>query len=325
MRTVFRAGAALAMVCLGVVGPASAATTPTVVAQAPATQSTLSGHITDSRGAALGGAAVTVEGGGKTFSTTSGADGSFTVSVPAGLYTVTVNHGGFQTAQNDVAVTANGAQISVSLQEVNLSSLRVIGRTSTTVNRTPFNVSESAVSTLPPLEISLRQNNNLSDTVGILPGVVVSRTFSATPNTNFVVRGAALQTRVTIDGHPVSSGISGQWNTNYAVAGIFQDVEVVKGTGLNGAIAGESAVGTVNLRTRDFTRNNSAGLQIGTDSYNGGLYNAYADVNFLKNDRASLIVAKSFTGYNGPWNNQFKDRAGNTNTSALTPALNQVP
>ncbi|MBV8644324.1 MAG: carboxypeptidase regulatory-like domain-containing protein, partial [Candidatus Eremiobacteraeota bacterium] len=85
MRTVFRAGAALAMVCLGVVGPASAATTPTVVAQASAAQSTLSGHITDSRGAALGCAAVAVEGGGKTYTTTTGADGSFTVSVPPGL------------------------------------------------------------------------------------------------------------------------------------------------------------------------------------------------------------------------------------------------
>ena len=257
---------------------------------------------------------------------TTKSDGSFSVTLPAGLYTVSVNRGGFQTAQSDIALVAGGAvSIAVQLQESNLSSLRTIGRVSTTSRAAPFNISESSVSTLPALEITLRQNNNLTDTVGEVPGVVVQRTFSATPNTNFSVRGAGLQTRVTVDGHPVSSGISGQWNTNYAAASIFNDVEVVKGTGLNGAIAGESAVGTVNLRTRDFTSKNAAGFQIGADSYSGGFYSLFADVNFLKNDRASLIVAKSFIGFNGPWDNQFKDRAGNTNTASLTPSTLSAP
>jgi outer membrane receptor protein involved in Fe transport len=283
--------------------------------------------VTDSRGAPLGDTQISIEGGGRTYRATTQNDGTFSVAVPPGVYVMTLNHGGFQTAQSDVAVTpgSSGIVVNVALQETNLSSLQVIGRTSTTYNRTPFNISESAVSVLPPLEISLRQNNNLTDTVGTVPGVMVQRTFSVTPNTNFAVRGAGLQTRTTVDGHPVSSGISGQWNTNYAAAGIFQDVEVVKGTGLNGTIAGESAVGTVNLRTRDFTRNNSAGVQLGTDSYSGGIYNVFADVNFLKDNRASLIVAKSFIGFNGPWNNSFIDRAGNTNTATLTPAVGQVP
>jgi outer membrane receptor protein involved in Fe transport len=282
-------------------------------------QSSISGKITDSRGTPLADSQITIEGGGKTYKATTKGDGSFTVAVPPGVYTVTINHGGFQTAQNDVTVAPGSGNtvISVAMQEANLSSLRVIGRTSTSTTRTPFNVSEAAVNVLPPLEITLRQNVNLTDTVAILPGVVATRTFSATPNTSFAVRGLALQTRLTIDGHPVSSGISGTWNTNYAVAGIFQDVEVAKGTGLNGALAGESAVGTVNLRTRDFTRNNSAGLQIGWDSYQGGLYNVFADVNFLKNNRASLIVAKSFMGFNGPWDNQFKDRAGGSNAGSF--------
>ena len=320
MLTLFRGCAALALALLGVVGPVSAATGAPVVAQAaPATTVVLSGRVTDSRGAPLSGAAVTVQGGdGKPLTATTANDGSFRLNVPPGIYVITVAHAGFQTAQNDVALVAGTpASLSIPMQESNLSSLRTIGRTGTTFNRTPFNVSEAAVSTLPPLEITLRQNNNLTDTAALMPGVVVQRTFSATPNTNFVVRGAGLQTRVTIDGHPVSSGISGQWNTNYAVAGIFQDIEVVKGAGLNGAIAGESAVGTVNVRTRDFTRTNSAGVQFGKDSYDGGLYNVFADVNFLKDNRASLIVAKSFIGYNGPWNNTIKDRSGNTNIATL--------
>ncbi len=328
MRTLYRAGAALALAYLGVaVGPVSAATAPpNVVAQAPATQSTLTGHVTDSRGTPLAGASVSAEGASHTYTATTVNDGSFSISLPPGVYVVTINHGGFQTAQNDVAVPAGGnISINVPLSEQNLQSLQVIGRTSTSYNRTPFNISESPVSALPPLEITVRENNNLTDTVGTMPGVVAQRTFSATPNTNFAVRGLGLQTRVTVDGHPVSSGISGQWNTNYSDSGIFQDVEVVKGAGLNGSIAGESAVGTVNLRTRDFTRNNAAYVQFGSDSYTGGFYNTWADVNFLKGNRASLIVAKSFVGYNGPWNDYFGDRAGNTNTSTLATATGQPP
>ncbi|MDB5094924.1 MAG: hypothetical protein JWO85_3025 [Candidatus Eremiobacteraeota bacterium] len=327
MRTPLGAAVALALIA-GLVSPVSAVAGPTAVVQPAAAQSTITGHVTDSRGNALGGAAVTIEGAGKTYTVTSGADGSFQQTVSPGVYTVTVNRGGFQTAQNDVAVTAGSKfDVSVALQDSNLSSLRVIGRTQVTAaSRNGFNVSEASVSTLPPLEISLRANSNLTDTVATMPGVVATRTFiSSTPNTSFAVRGAGLQTRVTIDGHPISSGISGQWNTNYAAGGIFQDVEVLKGAGLNGSIAGESAVGTVNLRTRDFTRENSAGLQIGTDSYTGGIYNVFADVNFLPNKRASLIVAKSFIGFNGPWNNTFNDRAGLTNTSSLATATGQVP
>jgi len=326
VRTLLRVSTAAVFAYLSVVGPVSAATkTETVAQTAPAQTVAITGHVADSRGAPLPDAAVLIEGGAKSYTAKSGNDGSFSVNLPPGVYTVTVNHGGFQTTQNDLAVVAGTpASVSVTMQELNLSSLRVIGRTSTTSNRTtPFNVSESSISSLPPIEIALRMNNNLTDTLATVPGVFASRTFSATPNTSFVVRGGAVQTRVTIDGHPVSSGISGQWNTNYAVAGIFQDAEVVKGAGLNGSIAGESAVGTVNIRTRDFTRNNSAGLSIGTDSWSGGIYNAYASVNFLKDNKASLIVAKSFIGFNGPWNLYNGDRNGPT--SAITPGTGLVP
>jgi outer membrane receptor protein involved in Fe transport len=304
--------------------PAIAATNSETIAQATVAQSTINGKVTDSRGNPLSGATVTIEGGGRTYTLTSKSDGTFQQVLAPGLYSVTVNRGGFQTAQNDVAVTAGSRfDATVALQEQNLQSLRVIGGVSTNSRRAQLNVSESAVSTLPPLEIALRQNNTLTDTVATLPGVVVQRTFSSTPNTNFVVRGAGPQTRVTIDGHPISSGIFGQWNTNYAAAGIFSDVEVVKGAGLNGSIAGESAVGTVNLRTRGFTAKNSYGLQWGQDSYAGGIYNFFGDMNFM-HDKLSVIVQKSFTGFNGPWNNTFNDRAGANNLSTRPTALNQA-
>jgi len=314
---------ACAIAIASVVGPVSAATTgPAIVAQAG--QGTISGHVLDQRGAPLTGAQITVTGSGGRASTTTDSDGAYSVSVPPGIYSITVNRGGFRTAEtDDVTVSTTALTVDVTMVETNLQTLQVIGRTSASTSNTAlFNISESGVQRLPNLLLSARQNNNLTDTIATLPGVVASRTFSATPNTDFVVRGGALQTRVTIDGHIVTSGTAGQWNTNYAAPGIFANADVVKGAGLNGAIAGESVFGTVNLRTRDFTPGNSAGLQIGADNYNGGLYNVFADVNFF-NDKASLIVQKTANFFDGPWFNTNQQRAAFVAPAALNSR--QVP
>jgi outer membrane receptor protein involved in Fe transport len=319
-----RAAFACAIAIASVVGPISAATTgSTIVAQAG--QGTISGHVTDQRGAPLANAQVSVEGSGGRASTTTGADGAYTLSVPPGLYTLTINKGGFRTAQQtDVTVTNSTLSVDVTMVETNLQSLQIIGRTSAaTANTATFNISESAVQKLPDAMLSVRQNNNITDTIATLPGVVAQRTFSATPNTDFIVRGGAFQTRVTIDGHLVSTGTAGQWNTNYAAPGIFSNADVVKGAGLNGAIAGESVFGTVNLRTRDFSPTNTAGLQLGIDNYNGGFYNAFADVNFF-NDKASLIVQKTANFFNGPWANTNQQRAAFTAPAAQN-SLAAVP
>lgn len=326
MRTFFGAAMAFALAIASVVGPVRAATTgPATVAQANQT-GTISGHIVDQRGAPLANAQVAVVGGGITATATTDAEGAFSVSVPPGIYTITVNKGGFRTEESDnIAVSAGSSfKADVTMTETNLQSLQVIGRTSTAfgANRSPFNISESSVSQLPNILIPARQNNNLTDTIATLPGVFAQRTFSATPNTSFVVRGGQFQTRVTIDGHPISSGISGQWNTNYANAAIFQNAEVVKGPGLNGSIAGESAFGTVNLRTRDFAPGNTSGIQIGGDNYQGGFYHAFANMNFF-NNKLGVIVEKVYTGFNGPWHNKFYDRTGST--SPITAGAGAVP
>jgi len=318
----------LAFSFVSLAGPVRVAASPQQIAQQPpAAQATLSGVVSDSRGNPLSGATVTATGA-TTYTATTLSDGSYSLKVPAGVYTILVSHGGYQQSQSDPVPVLAGAtaNANVTLSETNLQSLQIIGRTGTSAAaRNGFNVSESDVVALPPIEIAIKQNVTLTDTVATLPGVVAQRTFSATPNTNFDVRGAGLQTRVTVDGHPISSGASGQWNTNYANSLIFQDVEVVKGPGLNGSIAGESAVGTVNLRTRDFTRNNTAGVTMGFDSYSGGLYNVFADVNFLPNNRASLIVQKVYTGFNGPWGGTTQVRSGTTNVNTFPIATGVAP
>lgn len=328
MRTLLRAALASVLVLSSVVGPVSAATTgATTIAQA--TQSTITGKVTDDRGNALVGTRVEASGPAHA-STTTGNDGTFTLSVPAGIYVITANKGGFTAGENDGVVVVGGVplRVGITLSESSLQSTRVIGRTTSSGNgnnRAPFNISESATSTLLSSTITTRQNTNLTDLVAEIPGVTVARGFSVTPNTSFAVRGLPYQTRTTIDGHAVSSGIAGQWNSNYALSTMFQSVEVTKGAGLNGALAGESAVGTVNLRTRDFTVNNSAGLTFTTDTYNGSGYDAYADINLLKDNRLSLIVQEGYQGYNGPWNGFYGDRVNTGNISAIPIGTNSIP
>jgi hypothetical protein len=148
VRTLYRAAAALAFALTSLVAPAGAATSGDVIAQAAAGQGTLTGRVTNSRGDGLSGAVVTVSGGATTRTATTAGDGTFTLAVPPGVYSVVVNRGGFQTTQtDDVAVVAGGtARLAIALSESSTQSLRTIGRVSTSTNRNPINVNVAAVS-----------------------------------------------------------------------------------------------------------------------------------------------------------------------------------
>jgi hypothetical protein len=286
-----------------VVGPVSAATIAHPVVAQAAQAVSLSGQVVDIAGKPIGKAAVTVEGSGLRKSTTTDANGAFSIDVPPGEYTITVNHGGYQTGSSDVVVSPGAPlTVNVALTESNLSNLQVIGRTSTNLGGNTgakFNISSSAQSTLSAEQITIRDVPNLAPVVNELPGININHSAS-NPNQYFTVHGFSVEVKNTLDGHPVSSGTGGTFLTQFMQAGIFGGVDVEKGMGLNGPTAGQSGVATVNLRTPDFTAKNSAYINGGLDSYAGGLYNALVDLNFLKDNRLSLIVGKSLTGYAGP-------------------------
>jgi len=295
---------ACVLAAASIVGPVSAATNQHVtIAQASQQTGTLSGRVLGSTGYPLSGAAVTVRGSGVNTSSTTGGDGLFTFAVPPGLYTISVNHGGYQTGTSDVAVTA-GQSISVSVQltESSLSNLTTIGRTSTSASGNTgarFNISSTENLTLSQQQITERDTPNLAPIVNELPGINILHSAS-NPNQDFIVHGFQQEVKDELDGHPVSSGTSGTFLTQFMQAGIFGGVDVAEGFGLNGPTAGQSGVATVNLRTPDFTAKDSAFLQGGLDSYNGSFYNLLVDKNFGYNDKFSVILGRSITGYSGP-------------------------
>ncbi len=297
-------------------GPISAAPTAQLEAQtiaqtAPAAKATLTGTVVDaSTNKPLPGVVVVATGNASNFSVTTAGDGTFTLSLPEGIYDINANTGGFQAGVVSAFAVTSGATstIRIPLIEANSNSLRTIGRVSVT-RRNSINLSSSAIATLDSGTIFQRDLLNLSDTVPELPGVTLLRTTGATANSFFVVRGGDIETRVNIDGHPVSVGTFGNYNTNYAIASIFDQVEVLKGTGLGGPTAGESAFGTVNLRTRDFSPTNYADVKIGDDNYSGSIYSAFGNVN-LFNNKLSILAGRAFSGYRGPQDQYVANRIG---------------
>jgi hypothetical protein len=294
---VSRAAAAVLLALVSIAGPVSASPAGgTLVAQAAQRPATITGHVNGSSSAGVGGAAVTLDGPTRASATTDGS-GNFSFSVPPGDYTITVNKGGYQTGSTQVlAAAGETANIAVTLTESSLSNLQVIGRTSTTVGGAKFNISSSPSVTLSQQLIQDRNVPDLPKLVSSLPGIVAS-TNSATNNSFFRIHGLGQETMVTIDGHPISSGVSGTYLGQFTDTGLLGGIDVLKGAGLNGPTAGESAVGTLNIRTPDFTAKNTGFFEAGVDNFGGTLYTGLVNFNI---DKFSFVLGKSFSGYRGP-------------------------
>lgn len=291
--------------------PATAiAAGPEMIAQAAKTGS-LQGRVTDSRGNPLADANVRIVGPTNSSTTTAG-DGKFAVTVNEGVYDVYVTKGGYQGSENlGYAVTGGSTTtLNVPLADATSTTLRTIGRVSVTRQNT-LNTSASSSSTVGTISLETRENPNLNAIVPELPGVTLSRSFSSTPNSTLNVRGAAIEAKVLFDGHPISSGTGGVWNSNYANSLTFGSVEVVKGAGISGANAGESVFGTINLRSRDFAPKTSADILAGYDGYGGSIYSAYGTLHGF-NNKFSLLVGKNFSGYRGPNDSFIANRNDST-------------
>jgi hypothetical protein len=314
VRTFIRAALASVIALAFFVGPVSAATTQAIqVAQAGQT-GTVTGQVTGDNGQGISGANVLFDGPGTHQSVQTDDSGNFSVSVPAGLYTITVNKAGFQTGTTEVAVAASSSvSVNVALTAASLNNLGVIGRTSSvgSGNAAKFNISSTPSLSLNQQQILERDTPDLTQIVNEVPGITIPHA-SSNPNQSFVIRGLRYESTTEIDGHPVASGTGGTFLTNYTSSAIFSDIDVTKGTGLNGPTAGESGAGIVNLRTPDFSTKDGAFIQGGFDQYGGTQYDALANVNFM-NNKIQFVFGRTFSGYRGPTFDQTEpDESGAT-------------
>ncbi len=304
MRSAFCAVAALLLALVSTVGPISAATAgASIVGQASQQTATITGHVSGSAvTGGLAGAEVILDGPSHA-STTTDASGTYTFTVAPGIYTITINKGGYQTGSTQVTAAPGLSQtVNVELTEASLSNLQVIGRTSGTTgtNAAKFNISSAPAVSLSQALIQQRNVPDLPKILSTIPGIVAS-TNSSTNNSFFRLHGLGQETFVEIDGHPISSGVTGTFLGQFTQTGLLGGVDVLKGAGLNGPIAGESAVGTINVRTPDFTAKDTGFFQAGVDNYGGTLYTALYSFNL---DKFSFVLGKSWSGYLGNYNGQ---------------------
>lgn len=311
MRTFLRATLAFVITLCMFVGPVSAATTQAVLVAQAASSGTVTGQVVGDNGNGVAGATVILDGPQHQSVTTDDA-GNFTATVAPGLYSVTVTKGGFQTASTQVTVPpSTSVSVDVALTAASLSTLNVIGRTSTsgTGNQAKFNISSSPQQTLSQQQILIRNTPDLTEVLQELPGVTIPHATS-NPNQSFIINGLRYETKTEIDGHPVSSGTGGTFLTNYTPSSIFGSVNTAWGGGLIGPESGSSGIGIVSLNTPDFTAKDSGFIQGGLDQFNGTFFTALADVNFNK---FSFIFGRAFTGYRGPtYGQQEADYTGAT-------------
>ena len=285
------------MLCLvfGTTIPNAAAQTISVPAVAAVA---ITGRITDARSLPIVGAVITARGSSVGWTATV-HDGSFRLSLPAGSYEILVRKAGYTPSATSIVLRAGSVKaLSLVLGEANLSSVN-IGSARSSANAT-LNTGVSATATLASGAISERPGLSVRDVALELPGVTLAHPSDSVPDTSFVVRGGTDETRVQIDGHGVSAGATGRWNSSYASQPLFDSIEVVKGAGVSGANAGESAFGTVNLRTRDFASGRQADVVLGIDGFGGNFSTFAFSGNAFTNDRLSYIFEHNLYGYNGP-------------------------
>ena len=259
-------------------GAALAGGEDTLAQSAPTTNGTVSGTVLTSDGAPVPGASVVLQGPARQTSSTD-ARGAFRFdSVAPGVYIITVSKAGFTAArQENVGVTAGStATLSIPLVASSFSSLRQIGRTSTSVpGRAQINTSTAALAVVSNQTFVDQGQQQVTKILNETPGIVASRSTggnSASQASPVIpqIRGALpYETETLVDGHPVSVGAYGFFSPLYLNPALLQDVEIAKGPGVLGTDINYAIGGSVNYRTLEPTREFHSVVDLGIDNYGG--------------------------------------------------------
>src|SRR5579883_1532672 len=205
---------------------------PTSLVQAQEYRGTISGQVTDPKGAVIPNAGITAVGPQQTYSITSGANGNYVIPyVQPGTYTVTAEAPGFKKAvqQNVVIDVATKASVNFSLQ---------IGSTSETVsveeNQLGLNLADASVGAVmdPEKVQNLPLNGRqIYMLMALTPGVRFNQTqFGATgysgtrgwdESNNYSITGiSGTYNQFYLNGAPISQqggGGAGTWNISPSI------------------------------------------------------------------------------------------------------------
>ena len=309
MSLLLRVTASLIAVALAV-GPvsaatASAATTTQTVAQA-SQMGTVKGIVSESSGAAIPGVLITAVGPTNT-STTSLPDGSYSLTLLAGIYQFNAQKTGYDSASTvDFAVVAGTTSpLNVTMAPVSLSTLREIGRVSVSRGRSSFNTSPASIATVSQQTFvdqgQLQLQRILDQTPGIVtdhPGTSVNNSSPGAINFPSIRGGLGFETASLIDGHPVAVQDFGDYVTTFLSTDVLQNIEVDKGPGAMPTTINYAINGTFNYRTLDPTSTQTGQIKLGYDSYGGTNGNVRYSNTFAK--KIGILLDYGQYGTPGP-------------------------
>jgi outer membrane receptor protein involved in Fe transport len=287
------------------VGPVSAATVlhANQVAQGAAAGS-VSGTAKTAEGAPIPSATVTLVGP-QTYTTTTDANGAFSISnVVPGIYQITVEHPGYQTAVNNIAVVAGAPQqVSVEMPTSTFTSLRTIAHVSVH-GVGSFNTTTASVNTLSSVDFQNQGQYSVNHTLDQIPGLQISYPTSSAdaasagaivvPN---IRGGLSYETASLIDGHPVAVVDYGDYVTTFLNSFLFSSVEVIKGPGAMSPQTNYAIGGTVNFHTKDPTLTFTPDYTFGYINDGGTFYNLGLSDTVL-NGKLGFVV--DLAGVNDP-------------------------
>lgn len=258
---------------------------------------TLAGIVKSSTGANIAGAKVTATGP-TVESTTSGPDGSFSLSLPAGLYTVTATITGYVTGTlTDVSVLAGETQpLTIALSQVSLSSFRTIASVTAGRGGSTINTGAASTSYISAQQFQALANPQINDVLQRTPDVTIQHMGSQADTTVIIGGAQPYETQVLIDGHPLALGQYGVWSSQYFPSFLIGGAEVQTGPGNTTPFANIAVGGTLNLLTPGFTKDFKVDYTEGVDSYSSQSYNLLSSGSY---QNLSYVLDYGYASSNG--------------------------
>lgn len=242
----------------------------TVAQNATTVSASLTGSVKTPGGTPVGGATVDARGATDAKTTTL-ADGTFSLTLPPGVYQVTVTKGGYSSASlGDVSVVAgNSSQpLAVTLTQADLSTLRVIGNTTSTGHGTStINTGAAASYYIPAAAFNDLANPQINSVLQRAPDVTIQHLGSQADTTIIVGGAQPYETQILFDGHPIALGQYGVWASQYFPSFLIGGAELQSGPGNTTPFANIAVGGTVNLLTPGYTHATTAEIVTGFDNY----------------------------------------------------------
>jgi hypothetical protein len=273
------------------------------IAQAHAqSNGSITGMVRDAGGVPIAGASVSLRPA-RDAEVKTDAHGAFTFgNLPAGSYDVSVTKGGF------VGWTFAGVSVPsvrplvVILTPRTLDTMKQIASVQTSAG-SGFNTTATAITTLPQQAFIDQGQINIGHVIDEIPGVVSNRPDTSNGGapgsiTSPNLRGAFdWEKQTLIDGHPLISGTSGDYDTPLINSLLFDDIEIVKGPTAYANEINYGIGGTLNFVTGTPSLTAHDTLIAGIDNQQG----AFAELRLSDTvGKVGYIIALVRSGTNGP-------------------------